>query len=251
MKVVGTGLPVGLLLAPGEVGPGCEPLADGYLREPVSTFSSLAFVVAAVVVVVLARRRRRVLVGAGAAGGIVEPPSGPYALLVAGIGLGSVVQHGPNPPWADLAHDLPLLATVTLIVADAVADLTGRARAWWWWVLPTVALAPLLHWVPSAGDAAQGVVATAAVLISCYRALRRPPLRGPIFWTVGLLAVGGIIEIGSSPGWPWCDPDTRWWFGHAVWHVFVAAGLAVLAAALGWRQEPFVPDPDEASAGAV
>lgn len=221
-----------------EVGPGCEPIADGFLREPVSAWSSLAFVIAAVVVVVMARRRRAALPGLAGSGTLVEPSSGGYAAMVAGIGLGSFVQHGPNPAWADLAHDLPLLAVVVLIVADAVADLAGRPRAWWWWVAPTLAIAPVIQWLPSIGDGTQGGVATVAVLISLYRALRRPPLRRPILGTVVLLAVGGTVEIMSSPGWPWCDPDTRWWFGHAVWHVFVAAGLAVLAPALGWRQAP-------------
>lgn len=241
---VGWGVPFVVPVPVGEVGPGCEPIADGFLREPVSTFSSLAFVVAAVVVVVLARRRRRAL-GPLSSGGIVEPPSTAYAALVAGIGLGSVVQHGPNPIWADLAHDLPLLATLLLIIADAVADLSGRARAWWWWALSTVAIAPVIHLLPTAGDLTQGGVAVIAVLVSLVRAGRRPPLRRAIGWTVGLLAVGGIVEILSSPGWPLCDPETRWWFGHAVWHAFVAAGLAVLASALGWRQSsPGVADLD-------
>ncbi len=219
----------------GEVGPGCEPLAEGFLREPVSTWSSLAFVVAGVVIVVLARRRRRRL-GVPGEGGLVEPPSTAYAALVAGIGLGSVVQHGPNPIWADLAHDLPLLGALVLIAADAVADLSGRARSWWWWALPTAALAPVIHLWPTAGDMAQGGVAVIAVVISLVRAGRRPLLRPPILWTLVLLATGGLIEILSSPGWPLCDPATRWWFGHAVWHVLVAAGLAVLSGALGRRQ---------------
>lgn len=225
-----------------EVGPGCEPLADGFLREPVSAWSSLAFVVAGVVIIVLARRRRRAARAAAAVdpagAGVVEPPSAAFAALVAGIGFGSVVQHGPKPVWADLAHDLPLLATLLLIAADAVADLTGRARAWWWWVLPTLAIAPVVHLWPTAGDLTQGGAAVVAVVVSLVRAWRRPPLRPPILWTLALLATGGAVEILSSPGWPLCDPATRWWFGHAVWHAVVAAALAVLAGALGYRTAP-------------
>ncbi|MCL3861156.1 hypothetical protein [Actinotalea sp. K2] len=239
---MGTGIPVTVPDPVGEVGPGCEPLAEGFLREPVSTWSSLAFVVAGVVVVVLARRRRQAL-GTPVEGGFDEPPSAAYAALVAGIGVGSVVQHGPNPIWADLAHDLPLLATLLLITADAVADLAGRARSWWWWVVPTVAIAPVIHFWPRAGDLTQGGVAVVTVLISLVRAWRRPPLRRTIRWTVVLLATGGIVEILSSPGWPLCDPSSRWWFGHAAWHVLIAAGLAVLAGALGWREASVGPRP--------
>jgi len=219
-----------------EVGPGCEPISHGFLREPVSTYSSLAFVVAAVVIVLLGRRRRRSLERAPGPVEAREPSSTAYAVLVAGIGLGSVVQHGPNPFWADLARDLPLAATLIFIIADSVADLAGRSRVWWWWALPTALLAPVIHFFPQPGDMAQGAVSVVTVLLGVYRAYRRPALRRPIIWTVALLATGGILEILSSPGWPLCDPETRWWYGHAVWHAFVAAGLAALAPALGWRQ---------------
>ena len=219
-----------------ETGPGCEPIGDGFLREPFSMYSSLAFVVAAVVIVLLARRRRRAREGGPGAVGVREPSSIVYAVLVAGIGLGSVAQHGPNPFWADLAHDQPLLATLLFIIADSAADLAGRRRVWWWWALPTALLAPVLHFFPQPGDMAQGAVSVVTVLLGVYRGYRRPALRRPIAWTIALLAVGGIIEILSSPGWPLCDPETSWWYGHAVWHAFVAAGLAALAGALGWRR---------------
>lgn len=220
-----------------EIGPGCEPIADGFLREPVSAYSSLAFVVAGIVIVLLDRRRRRKVASAGARDD-VQPFAAVYAVLVAGIGVGSIAQHGPNLYWADLAHDIPLLGTLVFIVADSVADLAGRARQWWWWALPTAALAPVIHFAPQPGDMAQGAVAVITVLTGGYRAYRRPRLRRPIAWTIALLAIGGIIEILSSPGWPLCDPQTRWWYGHAVWHAFVAAGLAALAGAMGRRAAP-------------
>lgn len=227
-----------------DVGPGCEQVVDGFLREPVSAWSSLAFVVAAVLIEVLARRRRA---GPSAPGGppdaVVERPSLTYAVLVAGIGVGSVVQHGPNPVWADLAHDLPLLATLALIAADAVADLAGRAHAWWWWALPTALLAPVIHWFPDAGDMSQGVVATLAVLLNLERARRQPGLRRPIGWTVVLLAVGGLLQLASRPGKPLCFPDSSWWYPHAVWHVVVAAALTILAGGLGLRRAPTAAGP--------
>jgi hypothetical protein len=218
-----------------EIGPGCEPIGDGFLREPFSMYSSLAFVVAAVVIVLLGRRRRRALEGGPGAVGAHEPSWTAYAVLVAGIGLGSVAQHGPNPVWADLAHDLPLAGVLIFVIADSAADLAGRRRVWWWWALPTAVLALVIHFFPRPGDMAQGAVSVVTVLLGVYRAYRRPALRRSIAWTVALLATGGILEILSSPDWPLCDPETRWWYGHAVWHTFVAAGLAALAAALGWR----------------
>ena len=227
---MGTAIPLLSSLAVDEIGPGCEPIAKGFLREPVSAYSSLAFVVAGLLILVLERRRRRRTEDAQGRPG-VETSSVAYTCLVAGIGLGSVAQHGPNLYWADLAHDLPLLGTLVLIISDGAADLTGRARAWWWWALPTAALAPLIHWFPQPGDMTQGAVAVVAVLLSLVRAYRRPRLRPPIVWTVVLLATGGVLEILSSPGWPLCRPDSLW-YGHAAWHAFVAAGLTALAGAL-------------------
>lgn len=219
---------------PGTAGPGCEPLSDGFWHEPVSAASSLAFVVAGAVIAIGVRRgwlHRWV----GRADDLTPSPAVlGYAALVAGIGVGSVAQHGPNPVWADLAHDLPLLGTLVFIIADAVADLTGSARSWWWWATPTVAMVPLLHLAPHAGDLAQGGVAAVAVLLSLERARRRPSLRRAIWGTVALLATGGVVEIVSSPGWPLCYAD-GWRYGHAVWHVCVAAGLTVLGAVMGQR----------------
>ena len=62
-----------------EVGPGCEPISQGFLRELVSTYSSLAFVVAAVVIVLLGRRRRRALERAPGLVEAREPSSTVYA----------------------------------------------------------------------------------------------------------------------------------------------------------------------------
>ena len=197
--------------------PGCEVLHDGLLQEPVAAVSSLAYVVAAVVVLVLARR-----------GGTRPRDVAAYAALVAGVGVGSFVQHGPDPAWSDLAHDLPLAATLCLVAADGVAALRGRARPWWWWVAPTAALVPAILLVPRPADAAQAVVAAVAVVVTLVRAHAVPRVRGRALTAVGLLGLGSLIGSLSRAGGPLCDPDSLWQ-GHAVWHVLSAAALVVLA----------------------
>lgn len=204
----------------GLTGPGCEAIADGFLREPVSAVSSLAYVLAAVLVVLQARRR-----------GTPPRTVAGYAALVAGIGVGSVVQHGPDPAWADLAHDLPLLATLCLVAADGVAALRGRARVWWWWVAPTAALVPAILLVPRPADVAQAAIAAVAVVVTLLRARRAPAVRPRVLVAVGLLAVGATIGTLSRAGGPLCDP-TSLWQGHAAWHVLSAAALVVLAPVL-------------------
>jgi len=74
------------------------------LTQPANTISSLAFVVVGGVIAVLALRgrgwRTRSLVLAGC--------------LVA-TGLGSVTYHGPQPPGAELVHDLSIVFVLALI----------------------------------------------------------------------------------------------------------------------------------------
>lgn len=228
--------------------PGCEALSDGLLEEPVYAITSLAFVIAAAWILLAAGRRRR----AG-----VAPPAGQlagHALLVAGVGVGSVIQHGPDPAWSDVAQDLPLLATLAFIAADAAADLTGRPRRWWW-AVPTALLMPLVVAAPRPGDLAQVGVAGIAIGLTLVRAWRRPDLRRSVGWSLTLLAVGGIIGPLPRPNGPLCDPESIWQ-GHGVWHILAAAGLVALAPVIGSRRAVEAPlaagappsghDPDQA-----
>lgn len=201
----------------------CEA-ADGSVTEPVAALTSLAFVVGAVVVLLVAR-------GTDPAGtGVSRVRT--FAGLVAATGVGSLVEHGPDPAWSDVAHDLPLLATLAFLAADAAADLAGRTRVWWWWALPTVALLPVVVLAPRAGDLAQVGVAAVAVVLTVLRARARPALRRAVAVALALLVVGAAVGTVARPGLPWCDPSTPWQ-GHGVWHVLAAAALVVLASTVG------------------
>lgn len=213
-------------------GPGCEVLRDGFLQEPVAAVTSLAYVVAALLVLALARRH-----------GLRPGTVAGYAALVAGIGAGSFVQHGPDPAWSDLAHDLPLAATLCLVAADGVAALRGRARAWWWWAGPTAALVPAILLVPRPADAAQAVVAAVAVVVTLLRARATPAVRPRVLTAVGLLAVGSAVGTLSRAGGPLCDPDSLWQ-GHAVWHVLSAMALVVLAPVVADARSTDATPPD-------
>lgn len=214
-------------------GPACEVVADGLLAEPVSAWTSLAFVVAGALI--LLRARRDAVHGtpghAGPASDVRRVLT--YAGLVAAVGVGSVVQHGPDPAWSDVAHDLPLLATLAFVGADAAADLTGRPRGWWW-SLPTAALLTLVVVAPRAGDLAQVGVAAVAAVLTVLRGAARPGLRRHIGPAIALLALGGTIGTPSRAGWPWCDPMSLLQ-GHAVWHMLASAALVVLAPTVGTR----------------
>jgi hypothetical protein len=224
------------LIVGAAVGPGCERVASGGLDEPVAALTSLAFVVAALVV--LAGRPEAAGDGRPAQGTVGARGSRPlYALLVAAVGVGSFVQHGPDPAWSDVAHDVPLLAVLAFLGADAAADLRARERRWWWWLVPVVLLVPVVVVTPRAGDLAGAGLAAAAVALTVVRAAVRPALRRRVGTAVALLVAGAAVGTLSRAGWPLCDP-TSLWQGHGAWHVVAAVALALLAPAVGHRGGP-------------
>jgi hypothetical protein len=104
----------------------CERIVGGVLAQPVLAVTSLAFVVAGVAVLSWAVRIRAPL--AGAAG----------VVLVA-VGAGSFAFHGPQPSWAGLAHDWPIVAVGVVYAVGLV--LSVRRRRWAAWAAPAAIFA--------------------------------------------------------------------------------------------------------------
>lgn len=195
-------------------------LVGGLVGQPAGTLTALALVLAGVVI--LAGRRP-------AAG----RPRWTYGLLVVAVGVGSVVQHGPHPPWQAYAHDLPLAAALGFVAADAAADLIGRPARAWWWLLPTALLVPVIAVGPAASTLAQAGLAAVAIGLSLLRARARPQLRRTLLAALLVLAAGALIgTLGERTGW--CRPDSLLQ-GHAVWHLLAAVALWRLAPAIGAR----------------
>lgn len=219
------------------VGSVCEPAGWALWTQPASAWSSLAFVVAGAWILVRARRRR----SGGRPGAAAPRAVLVLGALTVGIGVGSVVQHGPAPSWNPVLHDPPLAGALALAAADAVADLTGRRMRTWWWLAPTGLVAVLAAVAPGASAAVQVAVAVVAVPASLLRACRRPAARRRTLAGLALLALGGGVGAMSRPGRPWCVPGG--WLdgalsGHAVWHLLAAAALVVLAPVVGRREGP-------------
>jgi fucose 4-O-acetylase-like acetyltransferase len=104
----------------------CERVAGAALAQPVLAVTSLAYVAVGVAVLTWAVRVRAPL--AAAAG----------VSLVA-VGVGSFAFHGPQPPWAGLAHDWPLVA-VAVVYIGGLAQSVRRHR-WSAWVAPAAVFA--------------------------------------------------------------------------------------------------------------
>jgi hypothetical protein len=99
----------------------CERIAGGVLAQPVLAVTSLAYVVAGVAVLVWAVRIRASWAGAA-------------AVALVAVGAGSFAFHGPQPSWAGLAHDWPIVAVGVVYAAGLV--LSARQRRWSAWVAP-------------------------------------------------------------------------------------------------------------------
>jgi peptidoglycan/LPS O-acetylase OafA/YrhL len=82
----------------------CEAIEPGLLAQPINALTSLGYVVAGIVVLLMLTPQQRRGVG------------GLYALLLALIGVGSVIFHGPQTPGAKFLHDAPIAALLALIV---------------------------------------------------------------------------------------------------------------------------------------
>jgi hypothetical protein len=212
----------------------CEQYRVGFLGEPASAVTSLAFVAAAVGILVSHRRS-----GARRDTPVRDRQTVVFAALVAGTGVGSFIQHGPHPDWQAYAHDLPLAAVLIFVATDAVSDLTERELSPAWWLVPVVAMVPAAASGATASTMLQAAMATAAIGLSLVRARRRPALRRTLIAALVTAAAGAAIGALTDRT-PLCRADSLVQ-GHAVWHVLAAAALWRLATAMGARHRPPSP----------
>jgi len=211
----------------------CEQYRVGFLGQPASAVTSVAFVVAGAGILV-ARSR-----GVARCATSVRDRQMVFALLVAGNGVGSFIQHGPHPPWQAYAHDLPLTAVLAFVATDAVSDLTGRELSHGWWLVPSVAMVPVVASGPRASTFVQAAMAAAAIGLNLLRTRRHPALRRTVTAALVTAAVGAVIGTLTERT-SLCHSDSLIQ-GHALWHVLAAAALWRLAPAIGARRRPPSP----------
>jgi hypothetical protein len=211
-----------------EFAAGCEPYSIGFLHEPANAISSAAFVVAGAGILVASRR------GEAWSDGPARDRRTVFALLVAGVGVGSFIQHGPHPEWQAYAHDLPLAAVLVFVATDAASDLTGRDLSHRWWLFPSVAMVPVVALGATASTIAQTGMAAAAIGGNVLRVAKRPVLRRALITALVIAAAGATVGTPSDP-MTLCRADgliPR----HAIWHVLAASALWRLATAIGARR---------------
>jgi hypothetical protein len=111
-----------VLTAPANFGQSdCERIVVGALAQPVLAATSLAYVAAGMAVVSWAVRIR-------------SPMAGAAGVALVAVGAGSFAYHGPQPSWAKLAHDWPIVATGAVYAAGLARS--GRRQRWSAWAAP-------------------------------------------------------------------------------------------------------------------
>ncbi|MEE8602685.1 ceramidase [Euzebya tangerina] len=201
----------------------CEAIAQsGLLAQPVNAITSLAFIVAGLLLLAptLGRDRRTSFTKVA------------YALLVLGVGVGSVAYHGPQPQWAAPAHDVPIvgvLLVIVLVEVDRLGLRTRRSRS----VVLCVLLA-VSSWLtivtPRWGQLLAGLFASAAVVLTVVadrRSVSGPRVLGltrPAKRVLGVLLPAAALNILGRTGGPVCDPDSLLQL-HGVWHLGAALVL--------------------------
>jgi hypothetical protein len=100
----------------------CERSVEGaVLAQPVLAATSLAYAAAGIVALWWATRN-------------TAPLAGVAGVALVAVGAGSFAFHGPQPSWAGLAHDLPIVALGAVCVAGVARS--GCRRQWSAWVIP-------------------------------------------------------------------------------------------------------------------
>ena len=178
-------------------GADCETLRAGWLAQPANAWSSVAYLAGAAYVLA-----RGWTVGAGA---------------LALVGFGSFLYHGPQPPWAEPAHDLAIAALLVVLLGlrssrPVPAALVGAV------VLAATLLAP--------SQFVHGTLVALVVVAEVRR--RRRTTRGPdeVLAAIALVAAGVLFLVGRTGG-SLCTPDSALQ-PHAGWHILTAVAAAVL-----------------------
>ncbi|WP_102144295.1 hypothetical protein [Mycobacterium hubeiense] len=99
----------------------CERIVPAALAQPVLALTSLAYVVAGLVVLYWARR-------------ISAPLTKGTAVALIAVGAGSFAYHGPQPSWAQVVHDVPIVALGTVCLVGFVVSV--RRGEWSTWLAP-------------------------------------------------------------------------------------------------------------------
>lgn len=215
----------------------CEAAHDGWIRQPVNTWSNLGFVVAGLVVARHVATRVRLGLTFGAHPALAMT----YAVLTVLLGPASMAMHATQTDLGGRIDQLSMFLLAGFAAAYAVTRLV-RLGPWplavgfpaavvWaegvragWWPGPAIGL------VGNAGNAAFGVLLLVTLVGELLVTVLRRDARQEVAWGVAaLLAFAGSFGVWTQgqDGRAWCDPHSllQW---HGVWHLGCAFAAYLL-----------------------
>lgn len=194
----------------------CELIGEGVFAQPVNAWTSFAY---AVLGVWIALRY-------GRSGDVIGWMSVGFAAILLLVGAGSVMFHGPQGVGAQWLHDVPIVLAIAFIAFWNLASINRITwiRAAQYIVLTAILVGLAAVAVPSIALLAGIPVAVAAVA-SEWMVRRRPVLWASV---VGVVAVGGILNLLGRTSGPLCDPTSLVQL-HGAWHVFTALAFLLWA----------------------
>ncbi len=179
----------------------CETIGAGFLAQPVNSLSTIAFILVAILIWRRGSRR--------------------FGWIIAGVGVGSFLFHGPWTDRGEGIHDFTL--------ALGLLELVRPPRFW----LIAAGLAGLFAVLPVVADPISGGLAVGAIVtVLAAHKLRAAP-------ALTVAGVGALVGRLSATGGPWCFPDSIFQ-GHAFWHLAaaVALGMVALLEVDRWSRRP-------------
>ncbi len=197
----------------------CELLRQGWLAQPANAWSSAAYLVAAAYVLT-----RRVPAGR------LPPVTLAGAVALALVALGSAAYHGPQPAWADAAHDASISALLVVVLLHAAGSGVRRLGGVLLIVATGVAVTGMAMAAPGVAPAVHGGLAVAVAAEELARRRRRA---GPRTVTdrvaLAALGLGAALFVLGRTGGPLCWPMSPFQ-PHAGWHVATAVAAAATLA---------------------
>lgn len=201
------------LQAPAEF---CEESLCAWIREPANTWSKVGFVLVAGFVLFETRRvdRRHLR---------------PLAWIMGLTGIGSAFFHASETFPGVLADYLGMflgLAWMLSICATRWFSWSGTASSAFFWGLSATCIGAQIVWPESARWVylLLGVICGVSEVAMIFHPAMRAAHYGwySLFWAALIPAVAfWVVDLNGS----WCDPTNHRLNGHALWHLFNAAGF--------------------------
>lgn len=211
----------------------CEKLRTGWVKQPASTWSDLAFVLAGLSMLAVAGSESR---GSGGANPMVNGSwmANLYGWVILFMGPGSMYFHASFTDWGGFLDSTSMFLLLTFVIGYDLHQAT-RSKLWTWlsWIIAGAVLAVALILVVALPEAATLVFIGFAIGTGLFDLILRlaAGLQRSWWWYGGFFGVFGtamLIWILSKTGGPLCIPDALLWQGHAWWHTLSAAAMVCL-----------------------